>query len=175
MQSLYSSLADATLLLHGLIVAFSIGALPLTWVGYFRQWKLARDPYFRGIHLLLLAFVLTESVFGAVCPLTALENSLRARAGAEPLYQDRGYVSFWLQRLIYWNFSPSVFIALYALFFALVLFTFVRIRPVAPPWWPCARPLRSRSLHFPLTPSAGPRLDRQARERAGSRPAEICS
>jgi len=47
-------LADAVLVLHGLIVLFNIGALPVIWIGYFRKWRFVRNPYFRWAHLLLL-------------------------------------------------------------------------------------------------------------------------
>ena len=134
MQRLYLVIADAILVLHALIVLFNVGAVPLIWVGHLRRWKFVRDFSFRAAHLLLIAFVVAETVLGAMCPLTAWEDALRAKAGADPRYQG-GYVAWWLHRLIFYDLNESVFVAAYGLFFALVLLTWVWVRPRPPVWW----------------------------------------
>jgi len=121
-------LADAVLVLHGLVVLFNIGALPVIWIGYFRKWHFVRNPYFRWGHLLLLGFVLAETVCGLSCPLTLLEDALRV-AGGESAGRPGGFVARWLERLIFWDAPPAVFIASYGLFFALVVFTFFWVKP----------------------------------------------
>jgi polyferredoxin len=121
-------LADAVLVLHGLVVLFNIGTLPVIWIGYFRKWHFVRNPYFRWGHLLLLGFVLAETVCGLSCPLTLLEDALRV-AGGESAGRQGGFVARWLQRLIFWDAPAAVFVGAYGLFFALVVFTFVRVRP----------------------------------------------
>ncbi len=128
-------LADAVLILHGLVVFFNIGALPVIWIGRFRQWQFVRNPYFRWAHLLLLGFVVAETVAGLSCPLTLLEDALRTQSG-EGAGNATGFVARWLQRLIFWNAPPAGFIVAYLGFFALVIFTWFRVKP---------EPLRSRS------------------------------
>jgi hypothetical protein len=131
------ALADAVLVLHWMIVLFNIGALPVIWLGYFRKWHFVRNPYFRWAHLLLLAFVLAETVVGVSCPLTLLEDALRVDGGETPGHPS-GFLARWLERLLFWDAPPVVFILAYGLFFALVLFTFVRVKP---------EPLRRRRSH----------------------------
>ena len=82
MERFYLLLADAILALHAAIVVFNVGALPVIWAGHFCRWKFVRNPTFRVVHLVLIAFVATETVFGVPCPLTTWENALRTDAGA---------------------------------------------------------------------------------------------
>jgi hypothetical protein len=51
MRALYLALADLILFVHGLIVLFNVGALPVIWVGYYRNWKFVRNLGFRLVHL----------------------------------------------------------------------------------------------------------------------------
>jgi hypothetical protein len=87
--------------------------------------------------LLLLGFVLAETVFGLSCPLTLLEDALRVASG-EPAGQPGGFVARWLERLIFWDAPAAVFMVAYGSFFALVVFTFFRVRPE--PLWRRSRP-----------------------------------
>ncbi len=128
-------LADVVLILHGLVVLFNIGAVPLIWIGHFRDWRFVRNPYFRWAHLLLLGFVVAETVAGLSCPLTLLEDALRSQSG-EGAGNANGFVARCLQGLIFWDAPPAVFIVAYLGFFALVIFTWFRVKP---------EPLRSRS------------------------------
>ena len=135
MQKLYLLLADAILVLHGLIVFFNVGALPVIWLGYFRGWRFVRAFSFRLAHLLLIGFVAAESAMGAICPLTNWEDSLRVKAGADPRYPG-GYIAHWLHRLIFYDADDRFFAVGYGVFFALVLFTLVWVKPRPPAWWP---------------------------------------
>lgn len=121
-------LADAVLVLHGLVVLFNIGALPVIWIGYLRKWRFVRNPYFRWAHLLLLGFVVAETVLNVTCPLTLLEDALRVGAGQEAGHPT-GFVARWLEWLIFWDVPPAAFIVAYGLFFVLVVFTFFRVKP----------------------------------------------
>jgi Protein of Unknown function (DUF2784) len=134
MQRLYLLLADGILLLHALIVLFNVGSLPVIWLGRFRGWRFVRDFSFRTAHLVLIGFVAAESLLGVICPLTSWENDLRLKAGTNPLYQG-GFVSHWLHRLIFYDLSPEFFAVAYGLFFALVAFTWVWVKPRPPAWW----------------------------------------
>ncbi len=133
MQWFYSLLADTVLLVHVLVVLFNVGAVPIIWLGYFRKWDIVRHSCFRVAHLLLLGFVTAETALGLTCPLTTLENWLRLRAGGGALYEG-SFVTHWLQRLIFWDFDPGVFLLIYVLFFGFVLFTFYYLRPGPAAW-----------------------------------------
>jgi len=126
-------LADAVLVLHGLIVLLNIGALPVIWLGHFRKWRFVRNPYFRWAHLLLLGFVVAETVLNITCPLTVLEDALRVEAGQEAGH-PAGFVARWLERVIFWDAPQAVFMVAYGLFFALVSLTFFFIKPDPMVW-----------------------------------------
>jgi len=134
MPSFYLLLADVLLVSHALILLFNVGALPVIWVGYFRGWKFVRAFSFRAAHLLLIGFVAAQSLLGAICPLTTWEDALRVKAGADPRYRG-GYLAHWLHRLIFYDLDERFFVLAYGLFFALVVFTWVRVRPRPPAWW----------------------------------------
>jgi len=87
----YSVLSDFILLIHFAFVAFIVAGFLAIWVGYFRHWAWVHNFRFRLTHLLAMGFVLLESLFGIVCPLTVWEDQLRQRAG---LHND-------LRRLLY--------------------------------------------------------------------------
>ncbi len=140
MQTFYLVLANAILVVHALIVTFNLGALPVIWIGRVREWSFVRNFYFRAAHLLLIGLVAAESVLGTICPLTTWEDTLRSKAGAAPVYQT-GYLAHWLHQLIFYDLDAWVFIAGYLSFFALVLLTFLWVKPRPPRWWtPPPRP-----------------------------------
>ncbi len=138
MMALYSLLADAILLLHALIVLFNVGALPVIWLGYFRNWSFVRSFAFRVAHLLLIAFIAAESVLGAICPLTTWENQLRLKAGLDPRYPG-GYVAHWVHGMLFYDVDQRVFTIGYVSFLVLVVLTLVLVKPRPPRWWGLAR------------------------------------
>jgi hypothetical protein len=82
-------LAEAVLLLHGAFVLWVV----LGGVAVWRRSGLA------WLHLPALAWGVWIVGSGGVCPLTPLENSLRAAAGAAGY--GGGFIEHWVQRLIY--------------------------------------------------------------------------
>jgi hypothetical protein len=125
------SLADAILVLHAVVVLFNFGALPVIWVGYFRDWEFVRNLYFRIIHLVLIGIVAGESILGIICPLTSWEDALRSSRGTE-IIQENGFIARWAHQLLFYDFPDWVFTAAYLLFFVLVVFTFCWVRPRFP-------------------------------------------
>lgn len=123
----YVLAADLLLTLHCLFVAFVILGLVLVLVGGFRHWRWVRNAWFRGLHLLAIATVVLQSWLGLVCPLTTWEMDLRLRAG-EAAYSGT-FISHWLQTLLYYQAPPWVFILCYSLFGAMVLVSWVLVRP----------------------------------------------
>ena len=127
-MSRYTLAADGVLILHASFIAFVIGGLVLTWIGYFRGWQWTRSWTFRIAHLLAIGIVVAQSYCGMSCPLTDLENVLRVRAGQDP-YANTGFIAYWLHHLIFFTAPRRVFTLCYTSFALLVAGTFI----VAPP------------------------------------------
>lgn len=115
----YRLLADLVLVLHVAIVVFVVGGLVLVIAGNLRGWRWVNALWFRLAHLSAIAFVVAQAWLGMVCPLTTLEMWLRAQAGAA-VYSG-GFIEHWLQRLLYYDAPPWVFVLAYSLFGLLVL------------------------------------------------------
>lgn len=113
--------------MHVLFVIFVVFGLLLTVVGGYRKWGWVSNPWFRVIHLGGVGIVLTQSWVGIICPLTTLEMWLRGRAG-ETQY-DGSFIQYWLQRVLYYDASPWVFVAAYTIVGLLVITTWVRFPP----------------------------------------------
>ncbi|TRZ96712.1 MAG: DUF2784 domain-containing protein [Rhodocyclaceae bacterium] len=116
-------LADAVLVLHAAIVGFVVGGLVFIVIGNARRWHWVNDLGFRLAHLGAVAVVVAEAGLGVTCPLTTLEMWLRAEAHATTY---RGsFIEYWLQRLLYYDAPPWVFMVVYSGFGLLVVAT----------WW----------------------------------------
>jgi len=86
---LASLLADAVVLVHGLFIVFVVAGAALL-----RRW-----PRLVWLHLPAAAWGAYIEFSGAICPLTPLENRLRALAGEAGYAQ--GFVEHYLLPLIY--------------------------------------------------------------------------
>jgi hypothetical protein len=86
---MYAALADGVLVTHVLFVLFVVlgGLLVLRW------------PRVAWVHLPAAAWGVAIEFFGWICPLTPLENELRARAG-QAVYEG-DFVARYLMRVIY--------------------------------------------------------------------------
>ncbi|HEY0886469.1 MAG TPA: DUF2784 domain-containing protein [Ramlibacter sp.] len=119
----YRFLADAVLTLHVAIVVFVVGGLVAVLAGNWRGWGWVNGFWFRVGHLAAIGIVVAEAWAGAVCPLTTLETWLRVRAGGGAY--GGSFIEHWLQRLLYYEAPPWVFVAAYTAFGLAVLAT----------WW----------------------------------------
>ena len=115
--------ADAILVLHAAFVAFVVGGLLATWIGLARGAAFARDPWFRGLHLAAIAFVVAESLLGYACPLTVWEDALRGSGRGD------GFIERWIHAWLFWSAPPWVFTAAYTAFGLLVAATWWRFPP----------------------------------------------
>ncbi|MGH7645316.1 MAG: DUF2784 domain-containing protein [Gemmatimonadales bacterium] len=86
---LYRLLADAVVALHGLFIVFVVLGGFLTW----------RRPRVAWGHVPAAVWGVLIEYRGWVCPLTPLENALRARAGIEGY--SGGFIEHYLLPLIY--------------------------------------------------------------------------
>lgn len=126
----YQLLAEVVLILHVAVVAFVVGGLLLVIVGNRCGWRWVNARWFRLAHLATIAVVVAEAWLGVACPLTRLEMWLRAKAGA-PIYSG-SFIEHWLQRLLYHDAPPWVFVLGYSLFALLVVLAWHRFPPTAP-------------------------------------------
>lgn len=86
----YSSLADAVMLVH-------FGFLVFVALGGFLAWRYrAALP----LHVAAIGWAALSVFVGVACPLTALENRLRALAGRSPL-EPGGFIETYLTGVIY--------------------------------------------------------------------------
>lgn len=120
-------IADIVLMTHVAFVAFVIFALLLIVCGGFRRWNWIRDPWFRMMHLAAIGVVVVQAWFGVICPLTTWEMSLREQAGDQTY--GGTFISHWLQKLLYYEAPPWVFVVCYSVFGVVVVSTWFGIRP----------------------------------------------
>ena len=123
----YRVLADLVILAHVAFVAFIVVGLALIFIGAYRGWAWVRSPSFRVAHLLAIAYVVVQEWLGLICPLTTLEFALRAKAG-EASYAG-SFVAHWLDRLLFYQAPPSVFLVVYTVFALLVVAAWLAVRP----------------------------------------------
>ncbi len=123
-------LADVLLVFHFGVVLFVVGGLLVIYLGALLRWRFVRNRLFRFAHIGVMAFVVFETVAGRICPLTEWEAALRERAG-QPTYGDATFVQYWIQRLLYWDWPPQVFLVLYSVILLAIVASFVLV-PIAP-------------------------------------------
>ena len=108
-------MANVVLGLHALVVLFNVGGLMMIAIGGSLGWAWVRRRRFRVAHIVLMAFVTAEAIFGVTCPLTLLEDWLRGVAN------EQSFVLRWVAALIYWHAPPWVFVLLYVGFLSVVV------------------------------------------------------
>ena len=123
----YEFLADATVLVHALFVLFVVVGQLLILAGWALGWSWTRNAVFRVTHLVAIGFVVMETWFGIVCPLTTLENNLRGLAGS--MQYEMSFIGYWLNRLLFFSFPAWVFTLCYSIFFLLIVITFFAYPP----------------------------------------------
>jgi len=120
-------LADAVLVVHALFVAFVVGGQAAVMAGWIRGWEWVRNPWFRGIHLVIIGYIVVQTWLGRLCPLTVWEAELRRAAGQS--YHDQSFIGYWLGELLYLDLPWWVFTVIYTAFATLVVVSWVHIPP----------------------------------------------
>jgi hypothetical protein len=120
---LSGALADAILVLHAAFVLFVVGGLPAIWIGVALDRPFAFNPWFRGLHLAAIGFVVVETVLGYMCPLTLWEHALRGEVS------DQGFIQRWVHAWLFWRAPAWAFATAYLAFGALVAATWWRWPP----------------------------------------------
>lgn len=119
--------ADIILLIHAAWVLFMIGGIIFTFAAYFRR-SLFEWAMFRTAHLIGLLFTASLGIFGWNCPLTNIENSLRAD-GRGAVYPG-SFLAHYLERIVYWEITQQTITIATIVLAVFVIATFV-IRPPA--------------------------------------------
>ncbi len=112
--------ADAILVIHTGYVAVVVLSVPLIIIGGLKHWRWVHNFWFRATHVLMIGIVTIESILGITCPLTLWEKSLRAPDQIDD-YQKSGFVSTWLEHMLFWHFPHWLFTVIYLSFTALVI------------------------------------------------------
>lgn len=126
-QTLFTLLADLTLLTHVLVVAFVVFSLVFILVGRVMNWDWVRNPWFRLTHLICIVVVASQAWAGVVCPLTTLEMWLRAKGGG--VVYAGSFIAYWLDQVLYYDLPAWVFTTAYTSFGLLVLLSWFIVRP----------------------------------------------
>ena len=126
-DSLFLLAADVLLLSHVLFVAFVVLGLALILVGRFLGWAWILNPWFRVMHLAAIGVVVLQAWVGVICPLTSWEMALRERAGSA-VYSG-SFISHWLDSILYYQAPAWVFTVCYTIFAAVVVASWIWVRP----------------------------------------------
>ena len=140
----YAFWADVIVALHAAYVGFVVIGELFIVVGGLFGWRWVRNPWFRTVHLLMIAVVAYEAIFHINCPLTDWEYHLRELAG-----KDGGSETF-MSRIVHFLFldgdnpwEPWVYEALHIGFGVLVLATLLLV----PPRWSGLKRRRTNAGH----------------------------
>ena len=123
----YLLAADLLLFVHTLFVAFVVFGLLLIFVGKALHWSWVRNPWFRVAHLAAIGIVVLQAWAGVICPLTTWEMALRERAG--DVTYTGSFIAHWLDAILYYQAPMWVFTVIYTVFAAIVVASWVWIRP----------------------------------------------
>jgi ABC-type branched-subunit amino acid transport system permease subunit len=130
---MYGFLADLMVAIHVSYVAYVVLGQVAIWVGWAFGSRFARNFWFRSTHLLSIAVVAFEQVFDIRCPLTVWEETFREKAG-QPISGET-FLGRLMHSLLFHDFQPWVFAAIYYTTLAVVALTLI----LCPPRWPFRR------------------------------------
>jgi hypothetical protein len=94
-------LADAIVIVHLCLVLFVLTGVPLIYLGAARHWAWVRSRRWRLLHLIAIAVIAAESLFGIVCPLTVWEDRLRGKQ------ISTGFIERWIDRILFYDAPPG--------------------------------------------------------------------
>ena len=116
---LYGLLADTLLVIHFAFVVFVVFSFVLILIGLLARWSWIHNRKFRITHLAAIGFVVVQTWFGQLCPLTVWESELRHQAGQSGYAQT--FIEHWLHEVLFYQAEPWVFTTIYTCFGALVV------------------------------------------------------
>lgn len=122
-----SLLADAVVAIHLTYILVVIVGLLAIVTGRLLGWQWIYNGWFRAIHLLMILVVAVESWLDITCPLTTLEDWLRAQSGQNAT--EGTFVGRMMHDLLFYNAPSWIFTVSYSLFAVTVLLTILLIPP----------------------------------------------
>ena len=128
-------LADIVVTVHLAIMFFVVIGQVLIVAGWLLRWQWVRNFWFRTVHLLSILVIAGQALLGVECPLTTLERHWRGGAGYLHDLDNASAIGRLSNEILYFRFSPRLFLILYSTFALLVLLTWA----FAPPRWPWGR------------------------------------
>lgn len=130
---MYGFLADLMVAIHVGYVGYVVVGQLLIWIGWAMGWRFVRNFWFRATHLLAIGIVAYEELMEIRCPLTVWEEHFRELAG-QPITGET-FLGRLMHSILFHNFEPWVFAAIYYTTLTVVLLTLVFCRPR----WPFGR------------------------------------
>ena len=127
---MYGLLADLMVAVHVGYVAYVVVGQILVCVGWALGWSWVRNIWFRATHFLAIGIVAFEEAFDIRCPLTVWEESFRVYAG-QPVTGET-FLGRLMHSILFHDFQPWVFTAIYFSCAAIVLLTLVLCPPRRP-------------------------------------------
>ena len=142
------ALAAAILAAHLAIILFNLFGLIVVPLGAICGWRFVRVRWWRLLHLVSLAAVAAQAVFGRACILTIWQAALTGEPG-----RPTPLIMGWVNRVIYWPLPLWVFAAFYLLVFGYALALLWLVPPVVP--HPGPLPASGARELGPTSPSSG--------------------
>lgn len=121
-------LADLVLAMHVAFILFVVGGQVLITAGWMLGWIWPRHRLFRMLHLLAIGFVMLQAWLGVICPLTTLENFLRAPVAGGVTYES-GFIRYWVRELVFYTAPGWVFTVIYTVFAGFVVLSWFTYPP----------------------------------------------
>lgn len=127
---MYGFLADLMVAIHVGYVGYVVVGQLAIWAGWALRRQFVRNFWFRATHLLAIGIVAFEEVMDIRCPLSVWEEHFRELAG-QPTTGET-FLGRLLHSLIFYDFQPWVFTAIYMGTLAVVGLTLVLCPPRRP-------------------------------------------
>jgi hypothetical protein len=124
------ALAELVLALHLAVILFNVGGLIVIPLGAWRNWRFVRGFWWRALHLLSLAAVALQAIFGQACFLTIWQAELAELGGASG--SKAPLIARIVDRLIFWPLPLWAFAALYVAVWLYVLLLWWKVPPRLP-------------------------------------------
>lgn len=119
--------ANVIVAIHVAYVSFVVIGALLVLAGWICRWQWVRNPWFRNIHLLMIAIVVVEGALGITCPLTTWELALRDAAGWGRY--DGDFIARCLRGILFYDVDQWILTVGHFVFGALVAFLYVAVPP----------------------------------------------
>ena len=116
-------IADFILFIHLIIAIFISAGMVIFPIGGLMSWRWCKNFSLRLTHLGLIVVVFIETLIGVNCPLTVVENYLRAQD------THQSFIGSLMSNTLYWNMSEALFFHLYGICVVWVLILWILFPP----------------------------------------------